>query len=183
MDTEHHHTLLPKRPMGVPMKVSVVVSAGLLLILLALNQPLHSSAAPQGMISFQLAATAEQAHAILRGWNDSELTLARMALWLDFLFIVAYLATLLQLTRLCTRDRPGVRERMIARGVRVLFVVAGLSDAAENIALLNNLGPATDSMSLTASLLALTKYTGLMLGAAGLVIVRASRRHPLSPSA
>jgi hypothetical protein len=68
---------------------------------------------------------------------------------------------------------------MIARGVRALFIIAGLSDVIENIVLLNNFSPATDSLSLAAAILALLKYTGFVLGVAGLVIIRAARRHPL----
>ena len=105
-----------------------------------------------------------------------------MSLWIDFLFILAYVAALLQLTRHFTRDRPGIRERKVARWVRTLFVVAGASDIAENIVLMNNLDPATSTLSLTATLLALIKFTGLMLGIAGLVVIRAARRHPLTPA-
>ena len=108
--------------------------------------------------------------------------MARLSLWLDFVFIVVYLAALLQLTRHFTRDRPGIRERMVARWVRALFVIAGISDVAENIVLLNNFNPPSDSLSLTATILALVKFTGLILGMAGLVVIRASRRRPLTHS-
>ena len=53
---------------------------------------------------------------------------------------------------------------------------------AENLVLLNNVNPATDALSLAAAILALLKYTGLILGVAGLVIIRAARRHPLQPA-
>jgi len=167
--------------MRLPMKISMAMAAVLFLALIVINQPLQTASAPQGMISFQLAGSAEQAHTILRSWRDGGLVLAQLALWLDFLFVITYLAALLQLTRHFTRDRPGVRERMIARGVRTLFVVAGLSDMIENVVLLNNLNPPTDGLSITAAIMALLKYTGLVLGVAGLVIIRSSRRHPLSP--
>ena len=112
----------------------------------------------------------------------TNLAMARLSLWLDFVFIVVYLAALLQLTRHFTRDRPGIRERMVARWVRALFVIAGISDVAENIVLLNNFNPPSDSLSLTATILALVKFTGLILGMAGLVVIRASRRRPLTHS-
>jgi len=66
--------------------------------------------------------------------------------------------------------------------VRALFVIAGISDVAENIVLLNNFNPPSDSLSLTATILALVKFTGLILGMAGLVVIRASRRRPLTHS-
>lgn len=178
-----HYSPAPRpRAMRLPMKISIVVAVALFLVLMVLNQPLRTASAPQGIVSFQLAGTAEQSYAIIRSWRDSGLLWAQVTLWVDFLFIVAYLAALLQLTRHFTRDRPGIRERMVARWVRLLFVIAGVSDVAENIVLLNNLSPPTDSMSMTATILTLIKFTGLMLGVAGLVIIRAARRHPLSNS-
>lgn len=174
--------LIPLRPMKRPMKVSVGVTLVLLLALFAMNQPLNTVAAPQGIISLQLAGTAEHAQQILSSWRGDKLVLARISLWLDFVFILAYLATLLQLTRHFTRDRPGIRERMIARWVRTLFVIAAMADFGENIALLSNFTEPSDSLSLTATILALIKLTGLVLGVAGLVIIRASRRRPLTPS-
>ncbi|WP_372995334.1 hypothetical protein [Marinobacter sp.] len=162
------------------LKASLVVTALLLFALLMLNQPLQTASAPQGIVSYQLAGSADQAHAILRSWRSEGVAWARVSLWLDFLFIPAYMLALIHLTRHFTRDRPGVRERMVARWIRALFVTAGFSDAAENILLLNNFNPPTDAISLSATLCALIKFTALTLGIAGLVIIRASRRHPLA---
>lgn len=175
MDPENRVAAFPKS-----LKASLVVAALLLLILLMVNQPLQTASAPQGIVSFQLAATSDQAHAILRSWRSEGMSWAKVSLWLDFLFIPAYMLALIHLTRHFTRDRPGVRERMVARWIRALFVTAGFSDAAENILLLNNFNPPTDAVSLSATLCALVKFTALTLGIAGLVIVRASRRHPLA---
>lgn len=168
-------TLLPKR-----LNLSLLATAALLLILLLVNQPLQTGSAPQGIVSFQMAATADQSMAIIRSWQQEGLLWARVSLWLDFLFVPAYLITLISLTNHLTRDRPGVRERNVARWVKALFVAAGIGDMAENILLLNNMDPPTDMVSLSATICALVKFTGLMLGAAGLVIIRAARRHPLA---
>ncbi|MBU2954666.1 hypothetical protein [Marinobacter sp. F3R08] len=162
------------------LKVSLVVAAMLLFALLMINQPLQTASAPQGIVSYQLAGTADQAHAILRSWRSDGAAWAKVSLWLDFLFIPAYMLALIHLTRHFTRDRPGVRERMVARWIRALFVTGGLSDGAENILLLNNFNPPTDEISLSATLCALIKFTALTLGIAGLVIIRAARRHPLA---
>ncbi len=166
---------LPKR-----VKLGMIFSITLLVALLAINQPLQTGSAPQGIISYQLAATADHSMAILRSWRGDVMIWAYISLWLDFLFIPVYVATLLMVTNLIMRDRPGVRERNVARWVRALFVCAGASDVLENILLLNNLNPPTDTVSLSATVCALVKYTGLMLGFAGLVIIRAARRHPLA---
>lgn len=162
------------------LKASLLTAALLFFVLLMLNQPLQTASAPQGIVSYELAGTADQAHAILRSWRSEGIVWAKISLWLDFLFIPAYLLALTHLTRHFTRDRPGVRERVGARWIRTLFATAGMSDVAENILLLNNFNPPTDEVSLSATLCALIKFTALMLGVAGLVIIRASRRHPLA---
>lgn len=168
-------TLLPKR-----LNLSLLATIALLLVLVLVNQPLRTGSAPQGIVSFQMAATADQSMAIIRSWRQEGLVWANVSLWLDFLFVPAYLATLILLTNHLTRDRPGVRERNVARWVKALFVTAGFGDLAENVLLLNNMDPPTDVVSLSATVCALVKFTGLMLGAAGLVVIRAARRHPLA---
>ncbi|MEC7377160.1 MAG: hypothetical protein VX421_06075 [Pseudomonadota bacterium] len=175
MDPAH---AVPALPRGL--KASLCVCAVLLLALLLINQPLQTASAPQGIVSFQLAGSADHAEAILASWQTDGMGWARISLWVDFLFIPAYMLALIHLTRHFTRDRPGIRERMSARWVRALFTTAGLSDVTENVLLLNNLNPPTDAVTLSATLFALIKFTALTLGIAGLVIIRASRRHPLA---
>ncbi|WP_228289225.1 hypothetical protein [Marinobacter salinisoli] len=165
----------------MPPKLKILLVATLLVLaaLWLINQPLQTSSAPQGVVSFQVAGTADQAHAILLSWQRDGETWAKSYLWLSLLFIPIYLITLLRLTGHLMRDRPGVRERMVGRWVRTLFVTAAISDLVENILLLNNFNPPSDTFSLWATIFALIKYAGLMLGIAGLIIIRAARRHPL----
>ncbi|MCM0614313.1 hypothetical protein KFJ24_17625 [Marinobacter sediminum] len=173
MDTANGSAALPKS-----LKASLLLAAVLLIALLLVNQPLQTGSAPQGIVSFQMAGTADQSHAILRSWRADGVVWAKVSLWLDFLFIPVYVLALLHLTRHLMRDRPGIRERVVARWIRAMFLAAGLSDGAENILLLNNFNPPTDMVSLSATICALVKFTGLTLGGAGLVIIRAARRHP-----
>lgn len=170
----------PLSPLPRKLSLSLAGTAALLLILMLVNQPLQTGSAPQGIVSFQMAATADQSMAILRSWRQGDLFWASVSLWLDFLFIPAYLVTLVFLTSHLSHDRPGVRERTLARWVKALFVTAGAADMGENILLLNNMDPPTDVLSLSATICALIKFTGLVLGAAGLVVIRAARRYPLS---
>lgn len=176
MDTEKGLPALPKS-----LKACLIATLVLLAALLLINQPLKMGSAHQGIVSFQLAGNAEQALAIVQSWGDEGLQRAKLSLWLDFLFIPVYCLTLILLTRHCTLDRPGIRERTAARWIRALFVTAGLADVTENVLLLNNLNSPTDAISLAAAISALAKFTALTLGIAGLVIVRAARRHPLAP--
>jgi hypothetical protein len=176
MDTEKGLPALPKS-----LKACLVATLVLLAALVMINQPLKTGSAHQGIVSYQLAGSAEQALAIVQSWGDEGLQWARLSLWTDFLFIPVYCLTLILLTRHCTLDRPGVRERTTARWILTLFIVAGLADVTENVLLLNNLEAPTDAVSSAAAISALAKFTALTLGIAGLVIIRAARRHPLAP--
>lgn len=162
--------------------LSLLTTLALFIALLLINEPLQTYAAPKGIVSLEMAGTLDRANEILGSWNDSAVSWAKTSLWLDFVFAPAYVLTLLLLTRHLSRDRPGVRERTVSRWVRGLFIGAGTCDVAENIILLNNIESPGESMSLAATLFALAKFTGLLLGLAGLVILRAARRHPLSRS-
>lgn len=162
------------------LSTGLLVSLVLFIALLLINEPLQTSVAPKGMVSFQMAGTLDQATEILASWDDNAISSARTSLWLDFAFAIAYVLTLCLLTKHLSRDRPGRRARSVSRWVRGLFIAAGSFDVAENILLLNNLDSPNQTMSLAATLCALAKITGLILGLAGLVILRAARRHPVS---
>jgi len=176
MDTAKRLLAFPKG-----LKGCLIATVVLLAVLILINQPLKTGSAHQGIVSFQLAGGAEQALAIVQSWGEGGLQWAKLSLWLDFFFIPIYCLTLILLTRHCTLDRPGVREQTAARWVRALFIVAGVADATENVLLLNNLEAPTDAISLAATISSLAKFTALTLGLAGLVIIRAARRHPLAP--
>ncbi|NWN92835.1 hypothetical protein HLV39_15185 [Marinobacter adhaerens] len=176
MDTGKGLLALPKS-----LKACLIVSLVLLAALIMINQPLKTGSAPQGMVSFQLAGSADLARAIIQNWGSSGLQWAKLSLGLGFVFIPVYTLALILLTRYCMRDRPGIRERTTARWVRTLFITAGLVDFTGNILLLNNLSAPTDAVSLAATLSSLIRFTALTLGVAGLVIIRAARRHPLTP--
>lgn len=156
------------------------ITLALLLIQVGLNQPLQTVIAPQGMLSFQLATTAEDAAAIVDSWSGSGWALA--SLWSGFLFAALYTSVLILLTNYLLVDRPGVRERKTGRWVRGLFATAGLAHVIEYSVLLANLDAPSDRLSLSATLLALLNYTTLLMGFIGLVVIRAARRRPMHTS-
>ena len=158
------------------------ITALALALQLGLNQPLQTPAAPQGMLNFQLAATGEHAAAIADSWNAVGLGWAQAALWSGIVFAILYSSLLIVFTNHLLVDRPGIRERKTGRWVRGLFVTAGMTHVAEYSLLLVNLDAPSDRVSLSATLLALINYTALVVGIAGLVVIRAARRHPLHPS-
>lgn len=173
-----HSSSLPPLPRAL--KWGMILMPVLFLVLVGVNQPLKTGVAPQGIISFQLATSGEIALAIVESWGETGINWAWASLLLDFVFIPVYAITLLLLTTYLTQDRPGIRERKVARWLRTLFVAAGLSDVAENLLLMNNLDSPTDAISIAAAVFAMVKFAGLLIGAAGLIIIRAARRHPLS---
>ena len=166
-------------PMPRHLKLLGLTTFALLAVLVVINIPLVTYAAPQGVISLQFAVTAEQTIQIIKSWGSGNSHWAVASLLLDLPFIAIYVITLLALTGYLMSDRPGIRERQAGRWVRGLVVAAGASDVGENICLLSNLAGPTDTLSLMASLFALIKFTALMLGTAGLLIIRTSRRHSL----
>lgn len=166
-------------PFPPSLKLLAAAALALMVALVAINVPLVTHAAPQGIISLQFATTSEQTLRILNSWG-SHGDWAVASLVLDFPFIAIYVLGLLALTGYLLSDRPGIRERQAGRWVRGLFIATGAGDVGENVCLLSNLAQPEDTLSMLATLFALIKFTTLMLGIAGLIVIRAARRHPLS---
>ena len=171
---------IAKKPIPGAIRWLGGATAAVLVVQLGLNQPLQTGAAPQGMLSFQLATTGEKATVISTSWGNS--LWPHASLWSGFLFAALYTTLLILLTNHLLTDRPGVREQEAGRWVRRLFVLAGLAHVVEYAVLLANLDTPEDGLTLTATLLALANYTALLMGLAGLVVIRAARRRPLQPS-
>lgn len=167
-------------PVPKSLKVGLAATLVIFMALLAINQALVTPVASKGIIDLQLASTAERTVEILTSWGEAGMAWARTALWLDLAFIAVYLSCLLTLTSYLMQDRPGIRERKLGHIVRALFVGAGLSDLIENALLLHNLSAPSDAVSLYATICALIKFTALLIGGVGLVVIRAERRHPLN---
>lgn len=172
--------ILSRRRWSVSLRLTAAVAFLLLIALMAINQFLLNEAAPRGMLNFQLAATPQQAAAIVQSWGETGIRWARFSLYMDFLFVLAYLLFLLKLTEHWLRDRPGVREQQVGRWARNLFCAGAFADVGENISLLLTLEqPRAEFWPLAATLLALVKFSSLLAGAGALLVVRAARGHPL----
>ncbi len=99
-----------------------------------LNPPLVTGAAPQGIVSFELARTAGNAFDMLASWNDAALLYAAFGLGFDFLFMPLY-ATALSAAALLAADRR--QGAWTAWGSLIGWGAFGaaLFDVVENIAL------------------------------------------------
>lgn len=141
-----------------------------ILLLLAMNfigLPLNTSAAPQGIISFEFAATPNRAQQVLDSWSPEARIRAGFIQGLDFLFPIAYSTTVglgcVMAARVISRRGQTVSRLgpWLAWG---LWVAAAL-DYIENIGLLFLLFGAVQSpYPQIATVCAAIKFTLLAMG-------------------
>jgi len=120
-----------------------LVWLGLLLIALtvwlaAIGRPLVTSAAPYGIVSFELAADSARARQIMASWTPAGREAAMLSLGVDFLYLVVY-PLWLTFALWLAGDVAGGAWR---RGSRVLARIVPLAaplDAIENLALIRQL--------------------------------------------
>jgi hypothetical protein len=114
--------------------LSLAASIAILILFTPLNAPLQTAAAPSGMISFELARTAEQAAEILRSWSPEAQLYAAFSLGLDYLFMVSY-ATAIGFTCLFVATRLAGPAATLGRAFAWGQLPAALLDGVENVAL------------------------------------------------
>jgi hypothetical protein len=109
----------------------------LLAIMVRLDQPLRTAAAPRGIISLELAGSPESAQRILASWDSAARRNARLSLGLDYIFLLIYALMLSRLCLIVARRWPASH-----RGIRRAGLVLGwaqwcaaLLDIGENIML------------------------------------------------
>lgn len=136
----------------------------------ALDPPLQTEAAPQGIVSFELAGSQLEADEIIASWDATAQLYAAFGLGFDFLFMPVY-ATAIALGVLLAAGRHPGRFASIGAWVGWGAFVAALFDSAENICLFNlllgNSGPNYAGM---AALYASLKFGLILLGIAFAVI-------------
>lgn len=115
------------------------VAAAVLLAVLALLDGRMQDAGGPGIVPFELAGSSERAAEIMAEWGEEGQDAARLSLWLDFPYLVAW-GSFLALAVAAVRSRAAERDwRRFARvgGVVVVFaVVAAACDAVEDVNLL-----------------------------------------------
>ena len=85
---------LPEDPSASALIFGAGVSLFLLLGMMLLDQALRTSAAPHGIVSFELAGSLAAAQRILASWPVAARIQAGISLGLDFSFLAAYAFTL-----------------------------------------------------------------------------------------
>ena len=146
---------------------AAIAAAVLLAIMVQLDRPLRTNAAPLGIVSFELAGSPEAAREIMASWGPAGQRSASLSLWLDYAFLISYA---LVLSLLCTgiaRGWPSAGRRIRRLG----FILAGcqwlaaLLDLVENILLQQILtGASAPLLPLAARWCALIKFSLIACG-------------------
>lgn len=103
-----------------------------------LNSPLRTSAAPAGIVSFELARSPETAKLIIASWNKGTQLSAAFGLGLDYLYMVSYAFTI-SLACLLTADRMKGWLAHIGIIMGWGIFLAAVLDAIENVGLMYSL--------------------------------------------
>ena len=143
---------------------------GLSLALTAIAHPLATPEAPQGIVSFELARTAEAATAIVASWSPRAREAAMLSLGLDYLYLLAYPAWLSLVCQGIARVRNGAAAALGMALAWAIWLAAPL-DALENAALIRVLSdPAAGVWPAVAWACAVPKFA-LVFAALGFCIV------------
>ena len=163
----------------------VALTLIVLVVLQVVGLPLQTAAAPQGIVSFELAGLPATTQAILDSWDPNARVHVGFSLGLDFLFMPLYAATIalgcLWGAGVLSRRRWPLAAlgRPLAWGVWL----AVLCDVVENIALWRLLaGPVTAPWPARARWCAMVKFGLLGLGLVYVMVAVAAwatnRRNP-----
>jgi len=112
----------------------LALTLGLLGVFRFLDSPLQNPAAPNGIVSFELAGTLEKANTIMQSWDARAQLFAAFGLGLDYLFMLVYGITI-SLGVLMAARKHGGKFAMVGSFVGWGALFAALFDALENLAL------------------------------------------------
>jgi hypothetical protein len=170
-------------PIGwIPDKVRRPLLGGWTLLVLGLSawmamlgQALTTDVSPNGIVSFELARTAERAAAILSAWNEGRHDIAVMVQGADWLYLVVY-PTWFCFAAVHLSARLSDRWRGIARGIGWTVLLAAPFDLVENHALNQQLAHGADTgWAQLAWTMAIPKFALVALGAVFVVVVWVAR--------
>ena len=132
----------------------------------ALDAPLRTASAPNGIVSFELAWSPGASGEMVGSWSEYARLLAAFGLGIDYLFMPIY-ALALSLGILLASSRHGGAFARLGAWMGWAALAAPLFDAVENYGLLHSLlSPLFSLWPLVASVCATVKFTLLLLGLA-----------------
>jgi hypothetical protein len=152
-----------RKPAFLPLLALTLI---LFAVFRVLDAPLRTAAAPNGIVSYELAQTPDAAQAMINSWDARAQLFAAFGLGIDYLFMPAYALTLSLGILLAAGRHPGVFARLgtwLGWGA----LAAALFDAVENFSLwqilTGNIQPNWPGLAATC---ATVKFALLLLGLA-----------------
>jgi len=153
----------PLRPLWTR---AAIVGAAMILF----DLPLRTAAAPNGVVSYELAWTGEHAAAMIASWTGIAAAAAWGSLLVDYLFMWSYAALFAALSH---RAFAGAAGTALAGA----SWAAGAFDAGENLALIQMYGwEASDRAAMTAGVFASIKFALLAVVVIAVVGAAVRRR-------
>jgi len=156
-----------------------LISLALLMAMRVLDRPLRTVNAPNGIVSFEFAGTAGQASAIIDSWSTDARVAAGVSLGLDYLFLIAYAATIALACGMAAEALTARGSRLGRWGLRISWAqwIAAACDMVENLMLILLLrGASAPGLAETAWGCAAIKFSlvgiGLAYAAAGLLLLK-----------
>ena len=110
-----------------------------------LDVPLQTSAAPNGIVSFELARALDSSQAIIRSWDENARLVAAFGLGFDYLFMPVYAVALSLGLLLAGNEKPNLYHSLTVWLGWGAFAAA-LFDMIENYALWRALTGSVDPM-------------------------------------
>ena len=115
--------------------VTGLLSLGLFVLLGVIDEQIKETGGP-GILSFEIEFTSDNARETLNTWGEAGRDDAKLSLWVDYLFLIAYGAFFSLAARALVEALGWRRWSFIA----AFPIVGAVSDAIENAALLMTIG-------------------------------------------
>ena len=165
------------------MIAAIAVAAILLAALMVVDQPLRTPAAPNGIVSFELAGSLDNSRQIIDSWSIDAKVAAGMSLGLDYLFLLIYAAAIAMGCELAAQRTSQWRPAFGRLGMLLAWsqLIAAACDMVENLLLFILLqGSTVQHLPALARGCALVKFSlvgaGLLyIGSGGLMIMAMTR--------
>ena len=118
--------------------ISLAATISIAVVLNVADEPLVTSLAPYGIVSFELAGTPERAQAIIESWDERARLFAAFSLGYDYLYMLAYSTVLGLGCILAAQAIRSVEWPLAALGIPLAWGMwlAALFDAVENLSLI-----------------------------------------------
>lgn len=165
--------------------LSLMVTVLSFMALTALGSPLTNPQTPWGILSFELCAYGASCTAMVQSWSSSVQLQVALSLGVDYLFMVAYSATLF-LALLVMADHVPSGLRRLTLGFAAAAWLVGAADALENYFLFQILlSPSNPQFAWPATASATVKFVllGLTLGWLAFTYLRYGLHQPPNRSA